>query len=158
MICIAFTLLLWCACNSPSPPADHTQPITHTEAVDVNPSNSVCYLHTHNKDSVKLRFTIDHRSIEGKIHFKNYQIDGSQGAVRGRFHGDTLFVLYDFVAEGTHNVTEEAFLKRGDTYVRGFGEREEIEGVHRFTEKGDVDFSDGQVFVPVQCTDGFGDL
>jgi len=91
------------------------------------------------------------------MHFKNYQIDGSQGTIRGQFRGDTLFVLYDFFAEGTHSIAEEAFLKRNDTLVRGFGERDEIKGIYRFRDRGDIDFSAGQVFRPILCTDMSGD-
>lgn len=158
VIYVAFALLAWHACHAPSPSSDSTPSASHAEAVDANPSNPVCYLHTSNEDSVKLHITSDRRGIRGKMHFKNYQIDGSKGVIRGKFHGDTLFVLYDFIAEGSHSITEEAFLKRGGTYVRGFGEREEMDGVHRFTDNRGIDFSNGQVFVPVRCTDGFGDL
>lgn len=96
-------------------------------------------------------------SVYGMLHFKNYQIDGSRGTVHGRFQGDTLFVQYDFLAEGTQNLTEEAFLKQDERYVRGFGEREATDGVHRYVDRSAIDFTEGQVFVPAACADGFLD-
>lgn len=79
-------------------------------------------------------------SVQGSLHFNNYQIDDSKGSIRGRFHGDTLFVVYDFMAEGMRSRTAEAFLKRGDSLIRGLGE-----------ELLKKDFSKGQVFLNVPC-------
>lgn len=154
---ILYSLLVWAACQPPTPSSTDAaeSPLEVGEAGSIT---TVCYLHIHGRDSVKLRFTHDQDSIKGIMRFKNYQIDGSQGTVRGRFHGDTLFVLYDFFAEGTHNITEEAFFKSGNTYIRGFGEREHIRGVHRFIDRKSIDFSVGQVFLPASCVDGFADL
>lgn len=98
-----------------------------------------------------MHIAVEGDTVRGKLQFKNYQIDGSSGTISGRFHGDTLLVHYDFFAEGTHNVTEEAFLKQGDQYIRGFGDRQEASGVYRFTDRQAIDFSDGQAFRPVTC-------
>jgi len=110
-----------------------------------------CYLHVHGQDSITLDIAVDGDTVWGKLQFKNYQIDGSSGTVSGRFEGDTLLVKYDFFAEGTRNITEEAFLKQGDRYIRGFGDRKEVDGVYRFADKRAIDFVDGQVFRPVAC-------
>lgn len=110
-----------------------------------------CYLHTHERDSVRLSLTVANDSASGTLHFKNYQIDGSQGTVAGRFHGDTLLVIYDFHAEGTDNRTEEAFLKRGADLIRGAGDREPIGNTYRFTNRSAIDFEAGQIFQPVPC-------
>lgn len=110
-----------------------------------------CYLHIHERDSVWLSITVADDSASGTLHFNNYQIDGSQGTVEGRFHGDTLFVVYDFQAEGAQNRTEEAFLKRGSNLIRGVGDREPMENTYRFTDRGAIDFKTGQIFQPVSC-------
>lgn len=110
-----------------------------------------CYLHTHERDSVRLSITVAADSATGTLHFKNYQIDSSQGTVEGRFRGDTLFVIYDFQAEGSHNRTEEAFLKRGADLIRGIGDREPVGNTYRFTNRSTIDFDAGQIFQPVSC-------
>lgn len=110
-----------------------------------------CYLYTHGRDSVYLSISVANDSASGTLHFKNYQIDGSQGIVEGRYYGDTLLVDYDFHAEGTHNRVEEAFLKRGPGLIRGVGDREPDGNTYRFTDRSAIDFEAGQIFQPVPC-------
>ncbi|GGG82301.1 hypothetical protein GCM10007415_13910 [Parapedobacter pyrenivorans] len=147
-------LLVGSSCQGPASSSDESTDRTETIQPDaeVSPAVTTCYLYTHGQDSVHLVLIDDKDTVSGTLHFRNHQIDGSQGTVHGRFRGDTLFVLYEFQAEGTHNITEEAFLKRGGTLIRGFGDRSPSEEVYRFTDHGAIDFSEGQVFQPVSCT------
>lgn len=150
---LALALLIVTSCQGPASSTDEAADRTGLPGAEA-PIAAVtsCYRYVNGKDSVYLVLTTDKDSVSGTLHFKNYQIDGSQGTIRGRFSDDTLFVRYDFHAEGTHNITEEAFLKRGGTLIRGFGERTASEEVYRFTDRGTIDFSEGQVFQPISCT------
>ena len=151
---IAIALLAVSSCQGPASSGDEGT-AAHTDTMPQGTADPVtvtsCYLHTHERDSVRLRLTITNDTVSGTLHFKNYQIDGSQGTVRGQFQGDTLFLVYDFHAEGTHNMTEEAFLKQGTDLVRGFGDREEDKHLYRFTDRNAIEFSTGQIFKPVSC-------
>ena len=141
------------SCQGPSSSQDQntTEGDTVPQGTVVPVALTACYLYTHERDSVRLSITVANDSASGTLHFKNYQIDGSQGTVEGRFHGDTLFVIYDFQAEGTHNRTEEAFLKRGADLIRGVGDREPVGNTYRSTSRSAIDFEAGQIFQPVPC-------
>lgn len=147
------TLLIGNSCQGPASSDDKNtaQGDTLSQGAIVPVAATSCYLHTHGRDSVRLRITVTNDSASGTLQFKNYQIDGSQGTVGGRFQGDTLIVIYDFHAEGTHNRTEEAFLKRGADLIRGVGDREPVENMYRFTNHSAIDFEAGQIFQPVPC-------
>ncbi|MEC3881141.1 hypothetical protein [Parapedobacter sp. 10938] len=149
----AAALLAGSSCQGPtsSEKANTIQGDTIPQGATVQESTTSCYLHTHERDSVRLSINLVSDSVSGTLHFKNYQIDGSQGTVTGRFHGDTLLVVYDFHAEGSHNRTEEAFLKQGVDLIRGFGDREPDGNTYRFTDRGAIDFEAGQIFQPVSC-------
>jgi len=110
-----------------------------------------CYLYTHEKDSIKLNFTRNGNMIEGTLHFKNYQIDGSSGTIDGKFYGDTLWVVYDFFSEGMHSIKDEVFLQKGDTLIRGFGEYEQMVEKHQYNDKASINFKNGQSFLPLSC-------
>jgi len=150
---ISAAALMGGACQGPT--SSHTEGTAQGDTVlqgtVVPVAVTSCYLHTHERDSVSLSITVADDGASGTLHFNNYQIDDSQGSVAGRFHGDTLFVIYDFQAEGTQNRTEEAFLKRGIDLIRGVGDREPVGNTYRFTDRGAIDFEAGQVFQPVPC-------
>lgn len=149
----AVAVLLGGACQNPTSSNQEKtgQGDTVPQGMVVPVAITSCYLHTHERDSVRLSITVATDSARGTLHFKNYQIDSSQGTVEGRFRGDTLFVIYDFQAEGSHNRTEEAFLKRGADLIRGIGHREQVGNTYRFTNHGTIDFEAGQIFQPVPC-------
>lgn len=146
-------LLIGSSCQEPTSSDDKNtaQGDTVSNGAVVPMAATSCYLHTHGRDSVHLRITVTNDSASGTLQFKNYQIDGSQGTVSGRFRGDTLMVIYDFHAEGTHNRTAEAFLKRGADLIRGVGDREPVGNTYRFTNRSAIDFEAGQIFQPVPC-------
>ena len=149
-------LAVWMGSSCQGPASSTTETTDSTallpDAGEPIVAETSCYRYTNGKDSVHLVLTASSDTVSGTLNFNNYQIDSSQGTVHGRFSGDTLFVRYDFHAEGTDNITEEAFLKRGGTLIRGFGDRSLNGNIYRFTDRGTIDFSEGQVFQPVSCT------
>lgn len=154
---LVFTFALYTiltACGGPSqentPNTTSANSDAMSQSTDIDGSH-VCYLHIHERDSVHLELRTKGDSIQGSLFFNNYQIDDSRGIIRGRFKGDTLFVVYDFMAEGMHNQTEEAFLKRGDSLIRGFGDRQMINETMTYQKSANINFNKGQVFHPVSC-------
>jgi len=142
-VSILVQFLILCACGSPSqtknPTGTTADSNTRSDSI-TNEKSQHCYIHIHGRDSVHMIVNAVSDSVQGSLHFNNYQIDDSRGSIRGRFHGDTLFVVYDFMAEGMRSRTAEAFLKRGDSLIRSLGE-----------EHLTKDFSKGQVFLNVPC-------
>lgn len=139
-----------------------TLPSSHNEtgADSTNTSTSgsgdmlpetACYLSVNGRDSIHMEITIEPQSVQGRLEFDNYQIDGSQGTLQGTKKGDKLWLTYDFMAEGMHSITEEVFLIQGDELVRGRGERVESEGIYRYQNPADVSFEDGQIFHLTTC-------
>ncbi|MFC3198818.1 hypothetical protein ACFOET_14445 [Parapedobacter deserti] len=151
---IAMGVTIGSACNRPSSPGDAGDNNRSTSSTSEPPSQSAdssCYLYVNGRDSAWLQLSLQDGSVSGTLRFDNYEIDGSRGTVHGDTSGDTLFVQYDYQAEGMRSVTEEAFLQRGGALIRGAGDREEHENVYRFTDRATIDFTDGQIFQPVSC-------
>lgn len=132
---------------------------THADTEDTTPLQNRaptvemqrCYLHVNGRDSVHIAFEVGSDSVEGTLYFNNYQFDDSRGTIRGRFHGDTLKVVNDYLAEGMRSRSQEAFLKKGDSLIRGFGDRHLVNDTMTYSAPEDVSFENGQVFRPTPC-------
>ncbi|MGK6352868.1 hypothetical protein ACMGDE_16295 [Parapedobacter sp. DT-150] len=137
----ALSIVVSSACNPPATTQRTDNASADSTAVPAAVAEAVtsCYLHTRGRDTIMLQLSTRPDTVSGTLSFNNYQIDDSRGTVAGRYHGDTLIVMYDFHAEGTHNIQEEVFLRQGSMLIRGAGDRSKI------------DFSTGQVFQPVSC-------
>lgn len=83
-----------------------------------------CYLYAKNKDSIKLMIKENKTLVTGKMSYNFFEKDGSWGSFEGVMKGDTLYGDYDFEAEGTKSKREVVFLKKGNTFIEGFGDVE----------------------------------
>jgi len=148
-----FLVLVLISCNAGSlPESDQSKQVANQDSIlNSEQPTSHCYLYTNKKDSIKLNYTQNKDNVKGNLHFQNYQIDGSRGTINGQFHGDTLWIEYDFMAEGMHSNTEEVFLKKGDSLIRGVGEHIISADRSQFKNRDSIRFQDGQIFLPVAC-------
>lgn len=156
-LAVVIALLSGTACNRSGSPQDTsasgTATVVDSPATVGDPpmTDTLCYQHTNGRDTIMLELSIHSDTVSGHLHFNNYQMDDSQGAIMGQYRGDTLVVTYDFHAEGTHSRQEEAFLRQDRRLIRGSGDREEHKGLYRFKDLQAVDFENGQIFTPAPC-------
>lgn len=149
---ITFLLgLLSCNITLPSSQEDgDSSAVAVSESKDLL-GDTACYLSVNGKDSIFLTLRTQGDALDGELRFDNFQIDGSQGTVKGVQRGDTLWLTYDFMAEGTHNITEEVFLMHDGELIRGQGERMESDGVYKYVNSEEISFEDGQIFHLTSC-------
>ena len=117
------------------------------------PVSEECYLGIMKKDTVSLKLEIKgDQVISGNMSTKYYQKDKNEGTLYGEMKGDTLYADYTFTSEGILSVRQVAFLKKGDTFVEGFGEVVgDKKGKVNFKDKKALKFDNSTVLKKVDC-------
>ncbi|MDR6194844.1 lipocalin family protein [Siphonobacter sp. SORGH_AS_0500] len=129
------------------------QTLTYTKTLDSAEENEEeCYAYMTAKDTVYLHISRKNRNITGDLTYKLYEKDSNHGSLDGRVKGDTLLAEYSFSAEGRSSVREVIFLKKGDTYVEGFGPVNDKEGKTVFQDHKNITFINGITLSKTNCT------
>jgi hypothetical protein len=112
-----------------------------------------CYSGSIKKDTILMNLTIKGNEVtNGKLSYKFYEKDKNQGTLVGELKGDTLYADYTFMSEGTSSVREVAFLKKGDSYIEGFGDVvDDNKGKVTFKDKKQLKFDGNVVLLKVDC-------
>lgn len=112
-----------------------------------------CYSGSIKKDTILMNLTIKGNEVtNGKLSYKFYEKDKNQGTLVGELKGDTLFADYTFMSEGVSSVRQVAFLKKGDSYVEGFGDVvDDNKGKVTFKDKKQLKFDGNVVLSKVNC-------
>lgn len=145
-----FTLLsasaiIFTACNQNKPKE------TSTTEESVAKTVKECYLATSGKDSASMSFDNTNGQVTGMLAFNFYEKDDANGEIKGKFTGDTLFVDYNFQAEGKTSKNPLVFLKKGNDFQQGYGEIVTYLGKTYFKDHSAIKFSEGFLFKPVDC-------
>lgn len=134
--------------------AEDTQVVTEKEMEqpEITVSEKQCYLWTKGKDSISMSIvTANGNNVTGELEYNFFEKDGSFGTVSGMYKGDTLYVDYNFEAEGMKSQREIAFVKKGNTLVEGFGDVEQKDNKEVFKDKKALKFDDSVVLNAVEC-------
>ena len=100
-----------------------TIPDASEKVVVEEPVFDECYIGSIKKDSILMNLTIKGNEVtKGKLSYKFYEKDKNEGTLVGELRGDTLIADYTFMSEGVSSVRQVAFLKKGNTYVEGYGD------------------------------------
>lgn len=112
-----------------------------------------CYSGSIKKDTILMNLTIKGNEVtNGKLSYKFYEKDKNQGTLVGELKGDTLFADYTFMSEGVSSVRQVAFLKKGNTYVEGYGDVvDDNKGKVTFKDKKQLKFDGNVVLSKVDC-------
>lgn len=112
-----------------------------------------CYSGSIKKDTILMNLTIKGNEVtNGKLSYKFYEKDKSEGTLVGELKGDTLIADYTFMSEGVSSVREVAFLKKGDSYIEGFGDVvDDNKGKVTFKDKKQLKFDGNVVLLKVDC-------
>ncbi|WP_094572914.1 hypothetical protein [Mucilaginibacter xinganensis] len=110
--------------------------------------NKQCYIAVDNKDTAFLNIEI-HKSkkVSGKLIFKYAEDAKNEGAVDGKYSGDTLFADYSFTTGTLKNIVNKnplAFLKKGGGLALGVGVIETYLGNSYFSKIKPIDFERGR--------------
>lgn len=128
---------------------DTTQETVATDAVDA----PTCYSSVMGQDTMLLQLEITGGEVTGNLTYNFYEKDDNQGTLRGEMRGDTLLADYTFRSEGTESVRQVAFLKKGEGFVEGYGEAEELAGRMVFKNTAALNFDSSAAFTKVPCAE-----
>ena len=87
-----------------------------------------CYSYAKNLDTVSLAINVKGSDVKGELIYNLHEKDRNSGKLEGKMMGDTLFAYYTFNSEGVESIRQVAFLKKGNSFVEGYGESEEVLG------------------------------
>lgn len=148
LIGVAVSILAACTSNS-----DQTENRvdTSTTAAPVTPVAPACYTYETPTDSIRLHLTTQGDTVAGELDYRLAEKDANTGTIRGQMKGDTLFAEYTFQSEGMESVSEVVFLKKGDTWVEGYGDVEEKNGKMVFKPNAALTFDNKTVLTKVAC-------
>ncbi len=130
------------------------EPPAASEKIVVEESKSYeCYQAILRKDTILLTLNLKNGQLSsGNLIYNFYEKDKNQGTLVGELKGDTLFADYTFMSEGVSSVRQVAFLKKGDSYVEGFGDVvDDNKGKVTFKDKKQLKFDGNVVLSKVDC-------
>jgi hypothetical protein len=129
------------------------EPAASEKIVVEEPESQECYRGILKKDTISLTLNIKNGQLSsGNLSYNFYEKDKNKGTLVGELKGDTLFADYTFMSEGTSSVREVAFLKKGDSYVEGFGDVvDDNKGKVTFKDKKQLKFDGNVVLSKIDC-------
>lgn len=143
-----FVLLLLAGCKK----KEEALPEELTPGANENAAPSKqCYLYVNVRDTIKLTIQESHNHASGRLQFKNFEKDSSDGTLSGTFLGDTLFADYTFRSEGMMSVRQMAFLRQKGTLIVGTGELEEVGNKQVFKDAQNISFQSNIILRRVGC-------
>lgn len=147
------TLALAAACTPEKSEQTDTNHETVATEVAETAESSTCYAAILGRDSLLLRVERMSDDVTGDLSYNFYEKDDNKGTLVGQMHGDTLLADYTFQSEGTESVRQVAFLKKGEGFVEGYGDAEEMNGKMVFKNTSTLDFNSGTAFKKVLCAE-----
>ena len=116
-------------------------------------ATSECYSSIKSKDTVSMDLKIDKDlSVVGNLCYRFFEKDKNDGTVVGKLHGDTLIVDYTFMSEGVSSLRQAVFVKKGNTFVEGFGDIiADSNGKVTYKDIKKLKFDDSVVLTKVDC-------
>ncbi len=112
---------------------------------------SGCYWKISNHDTIGLHLNQTGDSINGRLTFDNYQMDGSSGLASGTVEGNIIKLWYRFSAEGMNSVTEIYFKKEGSNLLRGSAQYRASGDSSFYENKANITYNLEDPFLMVLC-------
>ena len=128
-------------------------PIPSEKIVVKESVSEECYRAILKKDTISLSLNIKNGQLSsGNLSYDFYEKDKNTGTIVGEIKGDTLYADYTFTSEAVSSVRQVAFLKKGNTYVEGFGDViDDNKGKVTFKDKKQLKFDGNIVLSKVDC-------
>lgn len=155
-------LLTFAACSGDKP-VDHSTDSPRYESI-MPPPDSIheehgmpevtteCYRFDKGEHHKWIELTQVLDSAWGTLHFNWDGKDGANGDFTGKFHGDTLWIIFNAKGEGFLIPREVAFLKKGDKLYEAQGTQEEgPKGIYYYQYKKMLEYSDPEPMTKGPC-------
>lgn len=138
---IALALLTSCGSQ-----ADKTEKTTGKEKIPMQ-----CYQYASQGDTVTLNLVHIGDTYTGSLFYLFKEKDRNAGTFKATLRGDVLVADYTFNSEGTKSIRQVAFKKVGNTYVEGYGESVDENGVMKFKDITSLNFGSSIVLQEIPC-------
>jgi hypothetical protein len=128
-------------------------PVTQEKIAVEESISEECYSGTVKKDTISMNLMVKGNQLtSGKLRYNFYEKDKNEGTLVGELKGDTLLADYTFISEGVLSVRQVAFLKKGNTYVEGYGDVvDDNKGKVTFKDTKQLKFDGKTVLSKVEC-------
>ena len=118
---------------------------------DVNSPETACYRFASSKDTVLLQIEKINNDVAGTLSYSYFEKDKNSGTFEGKMFGDTLYADYTFKSEGTTSIRQVMFIQKGNTFVEGYGNVEEVDGKMKFKDNTNFTLNHTMALVEVSC-------
>ena len=143
-----FALALLTSCGS-QPEKTEDQNTTQEKPKEEVPM--ACYQYASQGDTVALKLVHLGDSYSGSLVYLFKEKDRNMGTIQGIMRGDILVADYTFNSEGTKSIRQVAFKKAGNSYVEGYGESVDENGVMKFKDITSLNFGSSIVLQETAC-------
>jgi hypothetical protein len=143
-----FALALLASCGSQ---ADKTEKTTGTQEPAKEEIPMQCYQYANQGDTVALKLVHIGDSYTGSLVYLFKEKDRNAGTIQASMRGDVLVADYTFNSEGTKSIRQVAFKKVGNTFVEGYGESVDENGVMKFKDITSLNFGSSIVLQEIPC-------
>ena len=152
---ICFTVFVACNNNSTTGTSKDSTGNAAAEAMHTDTSAPIvtpsCYAHQTSNNLVLLKLDMVHPSVSGRLTYDIMGKDKNEGTIKGIMRGDTLFADYNFMSEGKRSVRQVIFLRRGNTFIEGYGEVEQKGDSTIFSKTDTLNFNGTMVLQETPC-------
>ena len=138
---IALALLTSCGSQT-----DKTEKTTGKDEIPMQ-----CYQYANQGDTVALKLVHIGDMYTGSLVYLFKEKDRNAGTFQATLRGDILVADYTFTSEGTKSIRQVAFKKVGNTYVEGYGESVDENGVMKFKDITSLNFGSSIVLKEEPC-------
>jgi len=111
-----------------------------------------CYMQVLKRDTFTASLQQQGNLVTGRLHFDNYEKDGSSGTISGTLQGDVLKVYYFFASEGMKSVMELYLKYENGKLIRGTGEMNTKSDTAYFVNPALIKY-DGSALEKISCQD-----
>ena len=139
---------LLAACNSTP---KETKEEVKQDTVKKDEPTVTCYQYAAAGDTIRLTMLHTGANINGMLLYKLKEKDMNVGTIKGLMRGDVLVADYTFKSEGTESTRQVAFKKTGNSFVEGYGESVNVNGVEKFKDVDAIVFSSSMQLQEVPC-------
>lgn len=143
---IALALLTSCGSQSEKAEKPGSTQETTKEEIPMQ-----CYQYASQGDTVALKLVYIRDTYTGLLVYLFKEKDRNIGTINATLRGDILVADYTFNSEGTKSVRQVAFKKVGNTYVEGYGESVDENGVMKFKDITTLNFGSSVVLQEIPC-------
>jgi hypothetical protein len=110
-----------------------------------------CYRYDKGQQHNWIEITRSKDSAWGTLHYTFEEKDGRNGPFTGHFNGDTLWIIYDGMIEGSVETSEVGFLAKGNKLHEAQGTVHLLNGVYRYKYKSMLVFDDPTAMAKGPC-------